>query len=92
MSDLLPEPVGYIEWVSGVSLFDRKPFVQLRLDGKLVGQLDVEQTREIGMNALGAAEAAETDALILSVLGGDEESDRMAASLLVAIRGKRGTL
>lgn len=61
-----------IEWVSGVNQ-KGEPFIQLAKaykSGKrdIIAQFDPWQTRDCAMNALSAAEAAQTDALLMKFL------------------------
>jgi hypothetical protein len=62
-----------IDWVSGVNQ-KGEPFIQLvkvyTQSGKrdIIGQFDPWQARDCALNALSAAEAAQTDALLLKFL------------------------
>jgi hypothetical protein len=61
-----------LEWVSGVNQRG-EPFIQLAKvykSGKrdIIAQLDPWQTRDTALNALSAAEAAQTDALLLKFM------------------------
>lgn len=61
-----------LEWVSGVNQ-KGEPFIQLAKvykSGKreIIAQLDPWQTRDCALNALSAAEAAQSDALILKFM------------------------
>lgn len=90
--DLLPDGPGALEFLSGVSVFTGEPFVHIRLDGRLIGQVDPETARRIGLDALAVAEAAESDALIVRLLTETVGLDEQAAlSFLVAMRDARST-
>lgn len=59
-----------VEWLSGVSAREGyPPFVTLRVtsaDGHtIVGQMEIDQAREIAVNALGVLEAADMDSAVL---------------------------
>lgn len=77
-----------IEVQSIVSAADRTAYVQIR---GAVGQMTPAEARDLALNLLQAAEAAETDSLILrfvrDALNGDE---RHAAVLLNELRQMRG--
>lgn len=50
---------------SGVNS-EGKPFVQITLDGELVGQITPAEAREMAFHVIAAAEASEQDAFIMS--------------------------
>jgi hypothetical protein len=82
------QPQHRIEVQSIVSAADRTAYVQIR---GAVGQMTPDEARDLALNLLQAAEAAQTDALILrfvrDALDGDE---RAAAVLLGELRQMRG--
>lgn len=88
-SKALAEGVN-IAVTSGVSLFTKKPFVTIFVDGKARGQLTPDEVRGMALQWLEVAAAAEADALVLAELmdgaGADAE---VAGHFLVALRDRR---
>lgn len=95
-----------IDALSGVSTDDHVPFVQLRassiegqaapadaLDVVLIGQLDPPAARVLALNILQAADAADSDAalctLMLRRLGDDPTADTKVAAILTDLRAHR---
>jgi hypothetical protein len=58
--------VTSINITSGVSLFTKKGFCTIEVDGKPVGQLDPAEVRTMALHWLEAAEAAEMDAIVIA--------------------------
>lgn len=93
-----------IDALSGVATDTIEPFVQLRansgavanegeLDVLLLGQLDPPAARDLAMSILEAADAAEFDSMLYTVicsrLRGDPEAESKAAAILVDLRSER---
>ncbi len=75
---------------SGVSLFDGKPFCAIRW-GKERGQLSPDEVRQLALNWLSAAEAAESDAMVMTELQDGVGLDlQTAGAFLMALRERRG--
>ena len=83
------EVAASIDVTSGVSMFDGKPFCMISLDGKPIGQLDPEEVRTMAMNWLAAAEAAESDAVVVAELRGIGLEDNAVGAFLQALRSRR---
>lgn len=73
---------------SGVGAATRAPFVGVQYGGQLT-QMSPEAARGLAMNLLGAAEAAETDAQLLTFLRQQDFTEAEAAGLLTAFRFAR---
>lgn len=58
---------------SGFGAYRRAPFVELRI-GDFSIQLEPESARGMAALLLEAAEAADTDAMVMRVFGGEDES------------------
>lgn len=95
--ELVPEGEGVLEWESGVSMFTHEPFVQLRVNGRLIAQLEPEAARGFARDGFAVAEAAEADALIYAVFTEDlastpldpEHGEQLAALLIMKMRQRR---
>ena len=91
-----------IDALSGVATDTTAPFVQLRassganegeLDVLLIGQLDPGAARGLAMVILEAADAAEFDAMLYSLmlrrLGEDPNAEAKASAILADLRTER---
>jgi hypothetical protein len=97
-----------IDALSGVDTDSNEPFVQLRanssyeqgrssgdnaLDAVLVGQLDPPAARDLAMSILEAADAAEFDAMLYTLmlrrLGEDPNAQAKASAILADLRAER---
>lgn len=72
---------------SGVSAFTGEPFVLLTW-GARSGQMSPDEARTLGLHIIAAADAAETDAIVVGLLGGAEA--QIARELIRSIRTARG--
>lgn len=89
LSKSMDEPV-VIHIVSGVSVYDYKPFLTVMIDGKASGQLSPQQVREMALGWLEAAEAAESDSLVVrELMDGLGLKFEVAGQFLVALRERR---
>lgn len=73
---------------SGVGAATRKPFVGVQYAGQLT-QMSPEAARGLAMNLLGAAEAAETDALLYTFLEQAGLPPEATSRLIVLLRESR---
>lgn len=73
----------FIEVISGVSLFTRKPFCTIVIDGKPSGQMDPNEVRTMALGWLEAAEAAEMDAMVMA-----EMTDENGLGLPIEVAGE----
>jgi hypothetical protein len=86
----MPSEGGTIRVTSGVSAFTGQGFVDLRW-GAQAGQLSPEEARQHALAVLGAAEAAELDALVYAELtSAVGVNDGAAAAFLLRLRERRG--
>jgi hypothetical protein len=98
MSDRDWAPLVEVEVVSGTAQDgpgNFRGFVTVRAlaeDGShMAGQLSPAELRQMAMQFLEVAEAAEQDAIVMSMLVQDVELDREdAARFIMAMRGRRG--
>jgi hypothetical protein len=89
-SEKLPDVV--LGYQSGVNT-KGEPFVQLLLNGKILGQLTAAEARAHGYGVLEAAEAAETDAFLFQWVIEHVGSGReQAAGLLTDFRRYRAEI
>lgn len=83
---------GKIEVVSGVSVWDVKPFIEVRWGGEK-GQLDPPEAEQLGMQLIEAAQAARIDAATFAELTGETGlTKEIAATFLVHIRRRTGRM
>lgn len=80
---------GVVTIESGVSLFDGKPFCAVLVDGRRLGQLRPDEVREMAMNWMAAAEAAESDAIVVQLMRELGVPDDAVGDLLMDLRGRR---
>lgn len=79
-----------IHIISGVSAFTGEAFCAVRWNNEN-GQLSPDEVREMALHWLGAAEAAEQDAVVFKMLTTDMELDiETAGRFLVRMRDLRG--
>ena len=93
-----------IDALSGVATDTTEPFVQIRansaavanegeLDAVLLGQLDPVAARGLAMSILEAADAAEFDAMLYTLmlrrLGEDPNAEAKASAILADLRSER---
>lgn len=90
------EPIGLagVDVISGVNQAG-KPFCHIMAsspDAEVVleGQLTPEETRKMALQWLEAAEAAESDALVMAELREAGLDDQHCAAFLVGMRKRRG--
>lgn len=82
--------IAGVEWMSGVSGFREgyPPFVTLRVtsnDGHtIVGQMDIDQARDIIHNGLSSIEAADMDSAVFRFFVSDLHMEPEAAGQIVA--------
>lgn len=85
-----PGPDGKIHFMvtSGFGGNTRQPFVQVEVNGQQV-QMSPEGARALGLNLLEAAEAAETDAHLVSFYKTLQMDDAMIVTMLKSYRSFR---
>lgn len=82
----------YIEVLSGVSAFTREGFCTVVVDGRHAGQMDPNEVRTMALSWLEAAEAAESDAMVLAELTSEDGmglDDQVALAFIGALRRRR---
>ena len=79
---------------SGVSAFDGKGFCLLTAVGEngevLTGQLSPSEVRQMALDFICGAEAADLDAVVFSLLNELGDDERMAGAFLLMLRQRRG--
>jgi hypothetical protein len=81
-----------INITSGVSLFTKKGFCTIEVDGRAIGQLDPAEVRTMALHWIEAAEAAEMDAMVVSEMTDPEGlnlSIEVAAQFVKSLRRRR---
>lgn len=95
MTDARIFELTYIECSSGISTRKpHEPFIRVRCMSKeghvVIGQMDHQTARKVGLQFLEAAEAAVSDAAVFAVVTEDLELDsETAARLVSALRDHR---
>jgi hypothetical protein len=82
----------HISVTSGVSMFTREGFCVIEVDHKPVGQLAPQEVRDMAMQWLAAADAAESDAAVFAELtdpNGLNLDDTMAGGFIASLRSRR---
>lgn len=69
-----------------VAIRDKKPYVRLMLDGKVIGQLSAAETRKIAADLLQAISRAEADAMIAKFFSTNEFPEGALMALMVEFR------
>lgn len=78
-----------VEITSGVSAFTGEPFCQVIINGVARGQMTPTEVRQMALGWLEAAEAAESDAMVMAEMMETVGVDQQTAGAFVAALRKR---
>ena len=83
-----PEPprASRIEVDGIVAVRDKKPYVRLHADGKIIAQLSMAEARDVALNLLQQCSRGEADAMIWRFFDKSDFPPEAAAALMVDFR------